>query len=456
MFQLRDKMRRRMCIAAFVCFGVIPSLWVGGWCVARHLPGRTQAEADALGLQWGLVVKLEAVKHLRPGAVLYEGIELADPETGRPIFRSRCLEVVRQPQPDWQGQLRPTLCVIASQPEVEAANLDLARRWMQRLMASRPGTDEPNLQFSAAEVTLRAGDRSQTLADVAALMEIQPGQTQAEIDFRLAGVATPEPARIRIVQNRGDCPDFRSSENGTVPFGVPTTRFELLTDANELPCSLLAIALGELNTFGKRCRFRGQIFASETPDGWDADVAGQLVELDLDSLVSDHFPHRLSGIGKATIRSAHFCRGRLEQCDGELVAGRGTVSSSLLKAAGEYLGLVPGEEPFPTGERIAYEELAIAFSLDTGGLRLRGLCTTAEPHTILSNGCNRLLGESARDRQPVAALVQTLAPQSALQVPVSRQTDWLLHHLPISGVTSQPGSETAPLDARLHLRDKWH
>ena len=285
-----------------------------------------QAEADALGRQLGLAVKLDAVKHLRPGAVLYEGIELADPETGRTIFRSRCLEVVRQQQTDWQGQLRPTLCVIASQPEVEAANLDLAWRWMQRLMASRPGVDKTNLQFSAGEVTMRAGDRSQTLADVAALLEILPDQTQAEIDFRLAGASTPEPARIRVVRNRGDCPDFRPSENGTVPFAAPTTRFELLTDANELPCSLLAMALGELKSLGERSRFRGQIFASETPDGWDADVAGQLVELDLDSLVSDHFPHRLSGIGKSTIRSAHFCRGRLEQCDGELVAGRGTVS----------------------------------------------------------------------------------------------------------------------------------
>ena len=48
--------------------------------------------------------------------------------------------------------------------------------------------------------------------------------------------------------------------------------------------------------------------------------------------------------------------------------------------------------------------------LDANGLRLRGLCTTAEPGTILSDGRNRLLGEPSRESQPVAALVQTLVP----------------------------------------------
>ena len=93
----------------------------------------------------------------------------------------------------------------------------------------------------------------------------------------------------------------------------------------------------------------------------------------------------------------------------------------------------------------------MSFALDASGLRLRGLCTTAEPHTILSDGRNRLLGEPTHERQPVAALVQTLAPSNALQVPVSRQTDWLLSHLPISNVmlaarqgNSSPRRPSAP------------
>ena len=93
--------------------------------------------------------------------------------------------------------------------------------------------------------------------------------------------------------------------------------------------------------------------------------------------------------------------------------------------------------------------------LDANGLRLRGLCTTAEPGTILSDGRNRLLGEPSRGAQPMAALVQTLVPQSVVQVPASRQTDWLLRHLRVPDVLPPPGAEAIPPTARVRLPDEW-
>lgn len=431
-----------MCIAAFVLLGAIPSLLVGWWCLDRHMPGCARAEADSLGRQLGFVVKLEAVKYLRPGVVLYQGMELADPETGQTVFRSRCIEVAWQQRTDEQGRRRPTLCVIASQPEVETARIDLAWRWMQRLLESQPGRGETNLEFSAGEVTLRAGDRSQTLTEVAGLMENLPGKTRAQLDFLPVGANTNEtPASVCIERNRETSP--------------PVNSFELSTDGNKLPCSLLAMVFGELKPLGGRCRFHGRIWANEGPDGWDAKVAGHLVDLNLDSLVTERFQHRLSGIGEATIESARFRRGRLEECNGQLVARGGVVSGSLLEAAVRCLRLVPGVGPFPSDDRIRYQELAMSFTLDASGLRLRGHCANSEPGTILSDGRNRLLGEPSPEPQPVAALVQTLVPRSVLQVPASRQTDWLLHHLPVPHVLSSPGVETVPPTARLRLPETW-
>jgi hypothetical protein len=46
-------------------------------------------------------------------------------------------------------------------------------------------------------------------------------------------------------------------------------------------------------------------------------------------------------------------------------------------------------------------------------------------------------------------------PQSAVQVPASRQTDWLLHHLPVPVVLPPPGAEAVPPIARAHLPDEW-
>ena len=389
----------------------------------------------------GLVVKLDAVRHLRPGVVLYDGIELADPETGQTILRSRCLEVAWRRQKDGQGQLRPTLCVIASQPEVETAAVGVAWRCVQRLLENSPGRLEANVQISADAITLLAGDRSQTMTEVAALLESTSGRSSAQIDFRLVGADTPEPACIRIVRNREASP--------------PASRFELSTGDGELPCSVLALAIDELKPLGPRCRFHGQVWASETPDGWEGEVAGQLADLDFGSLITDHFPHRLSGIGRATITSARFRRGRLEECCGVLAAEHGTIGRSLLAAAVDRLGLVAGLEPLPPGDRIAYRELAMSIVFDANGLRLRGLCGTAEPGTILSDGRNRLLGESSRGSQPMAALVQTLVPQSVVQVPASRQTDWLLRHLPVPDVLAPPGAENTMPTARVHLPDEW-
>jgi hypothetical protein len=441
MFRLHDRTRRRVCIAAFVLLGAIPSLLVGGWCVNRHLPGCARSEADALAGQLGLAVKLAGVRHLRPGAVLYEGIELVDPDSGRTLFRSRFLEVTREKRIDEQGQRRAALCVIASQPEIEAADVDTAWRWLQRLLERQPGRCETELHFSAAEVTLRTPDRSQTLADVAALLESAPDKTQVQVDFRLAGDETREPAGIRIVRSRGESP--------------PTTHFELATGDGELPCSVLAVAVRELRSLGQRCRFRGQIWADETPHGWDADVSGELADLDLDRLVTDRFPHRLNGIAKATIASARFRRGRLEEGCAALTARDGEVSRSLLEAAIKHLGLTAGAEPVADADRIAYRELAMSVTLDGGGLRLRGRCVSAEPGTILSDGRTRILGEPPQDCQPVAALVQTLVPQRAIQVPATRQTDWFLQHLPISDVVSLPGEERIPTATRVRLNDKW-
>ena len=47
---------------------------------------------------------------------------------------------------------------------------------------------------------------------------------------------------------------------------------------------------------------------------------------------------------------------------------------------------------------------------------------------------------------PVTALIQTLAPESTVQVPVTNQTDWLVTHLPMPQVAA-PQTREATLSA---------
>lgn len=435
MFQLYDQTRRRVCIAGFFALGVLPVALVAAWCASRYLPGHLRAEAEQLGRQLGLDVRLEGLKHLRPGAVLYEGLEIADPETGQVLLKCRLLEVASQQSDD---RRRPTLALLASQPEIEAAAIGRLWELLQRTVECHHGRLDADLRIAAGEVTLRAGADSQTLTDVEGNLETLPAGADAQVRFRLAGADTPEPIRIRVVRNRQLAP--------------PASGFELYTGGGELPCNVLAMGLGELKPLGACCRFRGYLWANETPQGWEGEITGQMARLDLGGLVSDHFPHRLSGSGELVIQSARFRRGRLEEASGTLAVGPGTIDRSLIEAAADRLGLTPAADRPNAAERIPYEQLAFSLTLDAAGVKLQGRCTNGEPGTILADRNGRLLGEPAEQPKPIAALVQTLVPQSSVQVPASRQTDWLLRHLPVPEVMP-PDPESVPSHARLRLRE---
>lgn len=438
MFQLHDLTRRRVCVVAFLVLGLLPTLLAGGWCMSRYAPGYLQAEARELSGQLGLNVKLGGLQRLRPGTVLYERFEATDPELGKTVFRCRFLEVARQQQTDEQGQRRSVLAMKASQPEVEAASLGRIWQCLARTLEGSRGPLEADVQLSASELTLRAADNSQTLTDVEGVVENLPGGTHAQLHFRLAGADTPEPALIRVVRNRQVSP--------------PASGFELYTGDGQLPCNVLAMGLGELKSLGPRCCFGGRIWGNETPDGWQGEVAGELVELDLGRLVSENFPHRLTGVANVTNLSARFCRGRLEEGSAIVVAGEGTIGRSLMTSAVECLGLTPGPERLPDDEIVPYKELAFLATLDAQGLRLGGRCTTPE-RAVLSDGRHCLLGESLEQSVPAVALMRMLVPQSVVQVPASRQTDRLLNVLPVPDVIPPAGADAIPPHARVWVRE---
>ena len=448
---LHDATRRRVCLAAWLLAGLLPALGIGGWCLGRHLPGRARSEAETLGRRLGLNVKLDGVKYLRPGAMLYEGFRAFDPETDRPVFRCRLLEIACR---QGDAKSRPTVAVVASQPEVSAAELPSLWRRLRRAMEKHPGGPDADVRFSAAELTLVDAVGSQTFANVQGRIETLPGGTHAQARFHLVGAEPSDPACIRLVRNRQVSP--------------PADGFELDTGGGALPCNVLALGLPELRPLGPRCSFSGSIRANESPDGWEGEVVGHFADVDLSTLMTDYFPHHLSGRCDVTVERARFRRGRLVEGSATLVAGPGTVGRSLMSAAVERLGLVPAEKALAADssplrpkvdeknedadDRIPYQRLAFSAMLDADGLRIRGRCATDEPGTVLRDADGRLLGEP-KSPCPVVALVQMLASPSLVQVPAGRQTDWLLRHLPIPAITTPPGDK--PPTARLRLPDTW-
>ena len=444
MFRLHDNTRRRICRAAFFLLCVLPTAGVSVWCARRHLPGVVGAEARRLQRELGLDVSLEGLRHLRPGGVLYEGLELADPETGRLVLRCRVLEADWQQTIDGQGRPKTSLVLIASQPEIEAAAVDQLRELLGRMLRRRTGRPQMDVRLAAGQLTLRSAGGSQTLTELEGSIESFPDGARAEGSFRLAGIDTPQPIRIRLVRNRQTTP--------------PADGFELDTGGGAVPCDLLAMGLPCLEQLGPRSRLRGYIWANQigggrSSAGWTGELTGQVFDLDLDDLVTGHFPHKLSGAARLTVQSARFRGDRLEEATGTLVAGPGVISRSLIDAAVEQLGLARGAEPEAPGDLVPYGQLALAFLIDSRGLQLQGACSASAPGAILVDRQGRLLGEPVLQPQPVVALLRTLVPASEVQVPAVRQADWLIGLLPIPEIVPLEDAQRAvPPQARLRLR----
>jgi len=450
MYRLHDKTRRRVCMAGFLLVCVLPTVGVLAWCVKRNMPGRSAAEAQRLSRELGLRVSLDGVRYLRPGEMLYEGLTLADPETGEPVLRCRLLQTTWTAANDAEGKSTATLQLAASQPEIEADRFERIVQLVGRMLRCEAGRPEVDLQLTSGEVTLRAEENSHTVTELRASLRAIDGVNQAQVSFRLAGVAMPQPIQLRVVRNRQTTP--------------PTTGFELDTGGGAVPCGLLAVGLDMLRPLGPQCRFRGYVWANETsdgvsPSGWDMEVTGALSDVDLDRLVSSHFPHKLGGTGQVTIQWARVRGGRLEDASGTLVAGTGiggraVISRSLIDAAVTQLGLQRGAEPTTPGDLLPYEQLELAFTVDSQGVTLRGRCAAGGPGAILVDRYSRLLGESPAGAQPVVALLRTLVPANELRVPATRQTEWLMRHLPVAEIVPSEAAEARLPEARVRLGAK--
>ncbi|MBN2024453.1 MAG: hypothetical protein JW809_16860 [Pirellulales bacterium] len=422
MFRLHDRVRRRVALAAFVGLCLVPTAGVLGWGIARHLPSHANDEADALGQRFGLGVRLAGVEHPRPRTIRYLGLELVNPENGRTILKCRKLEATWRMAPGPRGVARLTLLLTAVAPELNAAELAEVGRLAQRAIELRMDNAQVDVRWVADEVTLRLGDKDNdktiSLVDTRGGLQTLVAGSQAWCEFRPADSPSPAPARLRLARNRQTDP--------------PHDWFDLDARRIRLPCSLLARGLAPFGDVGNDADFTGYLVAARMADGWQGRIeSAQWGGVDLGRLVSDRFEHTLGGAAQVTIRKAWFRQGRIEQVEGAVVAGPGTVSRSLLRAAAEHLGLEVGAEPLTLSQVVAYTQLAFDFTLDGEGLRIAGLGQTGRKAPIMVDARGAVLNATG-GACPGGALLRALAPPGAPFVPASRQTDWLARRLPLA------------------------
>ncbi len=412
MFTLHDSTRRLLCLVVFLGLGLAPTLWTARWCLGRNHPALAANEAQRLSLSLGLRVGLTRFEYLRPDAVAYYGLQLADPETGRPLARCESLRCTRATSRDAAGQSVESLHLVAKQCDLEADGLTELGRLVQRLLQSRTAWSSPHGRLEATAVSVRSPAASVQLRDVQGQMGTLPSGGQAEIVFRLPGTTEVEPVRIRLGRNRQMNP--------------PATGFELSTGGTAIACRTLALGLPLFARFGAQSRWSGTLWANQMSEDWQGELTGRLLDLDLAGLFSQGFPHKLSGTANLDIQVARFRQGRLEEAAGVVLAGPGVISRSLLDAAVTRLTLLRGATPAVPSDLVPYRELAAGFLLDARGLALRG-----RGGAILVDNQGPLLGDPATQSLPLASVLQLLVPESDVSIPASRQAERLMQWLPL-------------------------
>jgi hypothetical protein len=270
MFHLHDRTRRKLLLTGFVLICVLPTCAVAGWCLWRNSPWETRLAAERLQQRLGWTVKLERLRHPRPGTEVYENLELLDPETGRTIFTCRAVQVARGTMPDPQGNEIPALSLTLDQPEINAAAFPQIGRLLERALQDQIAAGE-NCNFSARTFKLRRGEAIETFSDIDAGVVHAGGDAQAAIRFQLPDAPAAAQVGIRLYRDRGLTP--------------PQNHVEILTYGNEVPCDLLALGIPEFAKLGSKSRFQGEltIFNFEQENivrDWEGKMSGKFVNVD--------------------------------------------------------------------------------------------------------------------------------------------------------------------------------
>jgi hypothetical protein len=411
MFPLRDRTRRWICRTIFFAVGVVPTLSIIAWCMAVTSPGHVADVREKFADAAGLDVHFDEFGYPRPGATLFKGLKLADPETGESLAQIQQLEIRADEQhPEW----------LISQAEINAAQTDWLLRLIQRRLQLSPDRHDSALRIKVAKLTLRWPDGSQTFVEG----DFQFGAT--ENSRTLAAVMRPTNS------SSAAAPIELHAERLFNASGAVETNVELKSADAPLPCSLFATLLHLENHAGLQSTWQGTMKRSETAHRWRAELAGRLNEVDLHAAVSNQFPQQLNGRAEIDINHMLVQNGRLESCDGTVNARDGSASGALLPAATRFLNLKAATFQGPPEQLFTFTELQFDFSIDATGFSILGRCGKADSGVVMRNQNSAILANADRGRISAAALVNLLVPNNRQPVPATEQAEWLMHLLPTS------------------------
>lgn len=381
MFRLSDATRRQITMGLFLLLCVIPSVVVIGVGVWRSLPGRVAAEERRLTLLLGQPVEIDGVRHLRPGAAFYEGLEIRDPESAEVLV---CCDQVRAElgafRPKGAKREHPQLRLSAGEVTITASSAESFRALANRLLQRRIDGAPVYTCLVAKQLIFKHRESEFPAEQLEAWATLHATKSVIDVKLRASGLETKEPISMSLVRNR--------------EYEPPVDGFMIATKDGVLPCSIMETILPFFPDVGQEAVFQGSIVADHVPGGcqlkgqaigwtgWRLRVKGDLQDIDLRKLAGRHIPHEISGLGKLHLEDLAFREGRLQSMIGELKARDGSISRALVNSCVTELGLKTNH-PIAGYASLPYLELAVGFQLDGRGLAICGMCDADPPGALL-------------------------------------------------------------------------
>ncbi|MBX6314063.1 MAG: hypothetical protein IRY99_14290, partial [Isosphaeraceae bacterium] len=177
---------------------------------------------------------------------------------------------------------------------------------------------------------------------------------------------------------------------------------------------------------------------------WEASFQGRLLDVDLGTLVSQRFSnHRLTGRAQLALDSARWGDrpggqgpGWIE-ARGILTAGRGTISTGLLRALASEMQFRLATPSFAGRDDLEYHSLGLRFAIgDDGQIRLGGALGAEYPPdaVLIRSDSARVLASIPEGTANVRGLIKALFPVAdtdrGTMVPYTPDSQ-ILHYLPV-------------------------
>lgn len=430
---------QRQVVATLVLLGlaVLPTILVGVWAWQVNRPGHVRDVEMELSRQLGLRVTLESVRHPRPRSDVLRGVVLRLEEAD-----DRASKLAELARADEVRLIRDgsRLAVEVQGLQISAGAPESAIEQVEALLRRADSAiDRIDLVAREGLVTI-GGASSQTtlpMRNLAAILELQPGRAELSASYRLALEGSPNRCELHLVR------ESQGSEPGLL------VRCQVAE--GQLPASVLGPFLGAEAWLGRSAVLDGVLtFQRSSPGGWEAEYRGNLENVDLASMVGDHFPpHRLTGLARVEVASARWGdlpagQGRgWQTLQGRLHSGPGSIGSGLLSAMASEMRFRVNL-PKTDGRDLAFQRLGLDFKLgESGEIELAGaIGPEFPPDTVLIDE----LGITPMARAPsgsasVRGLWKMLVPApDDVLVPATAESQ-VFRYLPLPSVSPASGAQ---------------